>query len=277
MKKIRLIALVVLAMLLVVGSAQALTIEGATYEGGVLRWSVKDFTDVYDAYIDGLKQVQTSKNNGSFKISLTNGVHNLEIRDIKGNSDSREFVVAPAVTTAPSTQPTVKPTETPSAQTIKITKAATKTVYLGTKYKVEVTGKTIKSGKSSASKVATMAADGTLTLKKAGTAKITITLTNKKSIKLTLKVVDPTAVTKVKLNKSGTQKLKVGKTLQLVPTITVPTKTEANQKVTWSSSKKSVATVDANGLVTAKKAGTATITVKSNNGKKATVKIKVSK
>ena len=275
MKKIRVIALVVLAMLLVVGSAQALTIENITYDNGSVSWTVKDFSETYDVYIDGTKSVAISKNAGKFKINLADGGHTLSIIDFAGNRANANFIAGPVVTP---TIPPIEPTPTaPAAQTIKITKAATKTVYLGTKYTVEVTGKTIKSTKSSAKKVATMAADGTLTLKNAGSAKITITLTNKKTIKLTLKVVDPTAVTKVKLNKSGTQKLKVGKTLQLVPTITVPTKTEANQKVTWSSSKKSVATVDENGLVTAKKAGTATITVKSNNGKKATVKIKVSK
>ena len=41
-----------------------------------------------------------------------------------------------------------------------------------------------------------------------------------------------------------------------------------NQNVTWSSDKPEVATVDANGKVTAKAAGTATITVTTEDGKK---------
>lgn len=42
----------------------------------------------------------------------------------------------------------------------------------------------------------------------------------------------------------------------------------ATEKLTWTSSNKKVATVDKNGKVTAKKAGKATITVKSANGKR---------
>ena len=45
--------------------------------------------------------------------------------------------------------------------------------------------------------------------------------------------------------------------------------------VTWTSSNKKVATVDAFGKVTAKKKGKVTITVKTTSGKKATCKITV--
>ena len=43
----------------------------------------------------------------------------------------------------------------------------------------------------------------------------------------------------------------------------------ATEKITWTSSNKKVATVSSKGKVTAKKAGTATITAKTSNGKKA--------
>lgn len=42
--------------------------------------------------------------------------------------------------------------------------------------------------------------------------------------------------------------------------------------MTWSSSNKKVATVDKNGVVTAVKKGTVTITAKTSGGKKATCK-----
>lgn len=53
------------------------------------------------------------------------------------------------------------------------------------------------------------------------------------------------------------------------------TPTNSTDSMTWSSSSKKVATVTANGVVTAVKAGTATITVKTSSRKKATCKITV--
>ena len=160
------------------------------------------------------------------------------------------------------------------AQTLAITKKATKTVNLGTAYQIEVTGKAIKSCKSSAAKVASVTKDGLVTPKKAGSAKITITTTDKKSIALTLKVVDPTAATKVTIGNGKSLSLTVGDTAQLTAAVSPST---ANPSVTWKSSKASVASVDANGLVTAKKAGTAKITVTTASKKTATISITVSK
>ena len=79
------------------------------------------------------------------------------------------------------------------------------------------------------------------------------------------------APTKVTLNKTSATLVK-GKTLTLKATLTP---SNASTKFTWSSSDKSVATVDSNGKVKAVKKGTATITVKTSNNKKATCKITV--
>ncbi len=49
----------------------------------------------------------------------------------------------------------------------------------------------------------------------------------------------------------------------------------AMAKLTWTSSKKAVATVDANGNVKGRKAGSTTISVKTDNGKSAKMKVKV--
>ena len=78
--------------------------------------------------------------------------------------------------------------------------------------------------------------------------------------------------TSVALNKT-TLTLDTGKTSTLKATV-YPSNA-ANKKCTWRSSNTSVATVDSNGKVTAKKAGTATITVKTSNGKTATCKVTV--
>ncbi|MBR4166926.1 MAG: Ig-like domain-containing protein [Bacteroidales bacterium] len=83
------------------------------------------------------------------------------------------------------------------------------------------------------------------------------------------------AVTGISLNQTSAE-LEVGKTLQLKPTITPSNAT--NKSVQWTSSNSAVASVDINGLVTAKAIGTAQITAKTEDGgKTATVSITVKK
>ena len=74
-------------------------------------------------------------------------------------------------------------------------------------------------------------------------------------------------VEKVSLNKSATI-LTEGESETLTATIT-PSNATGDKTVKWSSSNEAVATVDSNGKVTAKKAGTAVITATSSNGKTA--------
>ena len=82
-----------------------------------------------------------------------------------------------------------------------------------------------------------------------------------------------TAVTGVSLSQTSATMNK-GDTLQLTATISPSNAT--NQSVTWSSSDSTVASVSNSGLVTAKKGGTATITVKTaDGGKTATCSITV--
>ena len=85
---------------------------------------------------------------------------------------------------------------------------------------------------------------------------------------IALDVSDPTSVS---LNKTALT-LDVGKSYTLAKTVSP---SNAVTSYTWRSSNTSVATVDSNGKVTAKKAGTATITVKTSNGKTATCKVTV--
>ena len=82
-----------------------------------------------------------------------------------------------------------------------------------------------------------------------------------------------------KLTGKKTITLTKGKKATLTTTVTVTPNKAANKKVTYKSSNKKVATVNSKGVITAKKAGSAKITVtsKKNSKKKATVKVKVVK
>ena len=126
------------------------------------------------------------------------------------------------------------------------------------------TGNTVKV-KSSNSKVVsvkkTSEKSATLTVKKAGTATITVYANNK--VKDTLKITVLQKVTKI-TPKSQYVFVTKGKSVQLKSSV-YPSKA-SNKKLTYSSSKKSVATVSASGKVTGKKAGTATITIKAKDG-----------
>jgi len=168
------------------------------------------------------------------------------------------------------------------APTLKLNLTAGKTVPMKVKqsFNVKVTGLAngdgVKSWKSNKTKIATVR-NGKITAKKTGTAKITVTLNsgyttwfkvkvqkskvNTTSLKVLNKATGKNVAKKVTLKRRGKLNLSA-----VVAPVT------SKQKVTFSSSKKSVATVNSKGVVTAKKKGKATITVKS--GKK-TVKIKI--
>jgi len=121
--------------------------------------------------------------------------------------------------------------------------------------------------------IVSVSASGKVTAKSAGTATITVT-TKDGSYKATCKVtVTSVKVTGVSLNKTSLS-LKVNETSTL--TATVNPSNATNKNVTWSSDNASIVTVDSNGKVTAKSAGTATITVTTKDGSKtATCKITV--
>ena len=172
----------------------------------------------------------------------------------------KEKPVEPVVT------PDVKPTVTPSKNETKPTATPTPVVkpgitakvsqvYVGKKATIKVT-KTKVTGKvtfkSSNKKVATVNSKGVITGKKAGKAVITVKV-GKYTKKLTVKVKKPS----FKLVKSSVKLKKGSKT-------TIRVKAAPVSKVTYKTSNKKVATVNSKGVVTAKKKGTAKITVKCN-------------
>ena len=122
----------------------------------------------------------------------------------------------------------------------------------GETQKLQVTGteETVK-WSSNKKKIAQVASDGTVTAKKKGTAVITAKIGK---TKLTCKVL----VEQPKLNKTKLV-LNVKNTFQLKLTGT-------GQKIKWATNKKSVAAVK-NGLITAKKKGTAVITATVGSAK----------
>ena len=169
----------------------------------------------------------------------------------------------------------------PATLTLNVTAKKTVPMKVKQSFTVKATGLAngdgVKSWKSNKPKIATVSRNGKITAKKTGTATITVTLNsgyttwfkvkvqksavNTTSLKVLNKATGKNAAKKVTLKRRGKLNLSA-----------VVAPATSKQKVTFSSSKKSVATVNSKGVVTAKKKGKATITVKS--GKK-TVKIQI--
>ena len=131
-----------------------------------------------------------------------------------------------------------------------------------------VTSKEKVTYSSSNKKVATVSSKGVIKAKKAGTAKITVKSGSKKVV-VTVKV---TGVKTTKLSGvPATKKIAKGKSFKIKAAAT-PKNTD--EKITFKSSNKKVATVTSKGVVKGLKKGAATITVQSGS-KKMTCKVTV--
>ena len=124
---------------------------------------------------------------------------------------------------------------------------------------------------SSDEDVAVVSQKGVVTALEEGTTTISVETFNDCEDTIDI-IVSAKTPTSVKLNKTGTVSLALGKTLQLKATVNP---SDAKTKLTWKSSKAKVASVSSAGKVTSQSAGTTKITVKTSNGKKASVKVKV--
>ena len=121
--------------------------------------------------------------------------------------------------------------------------------------------------------VATVDANGNIAALSEGTAIITLTGANGVTAAVTVNVTE-IHISSVTLDKTEAT-VEAGETVQLTATVAPANHTDDNTAVTWSSSDETVATVDANGLVTAVAGGKATITATTWNGKEASFEITI--
>ncbi len=155
------------------------------------------------------------------------------------------------------------------------TNFSSKTVGIGEEIYIKATSNKLSSGDtvtlaSSNSKIATVDSNGKIKGISAG--KVTITATSKMGGKATATVTVKPAPTSIRLNKTNLT-LGVGEKFDLDSYLSAGS---ASSRCPYSSSNSAVASVaESGGLVTAKKVGTATITVRTYNGKTATCKVTV--
>lgn len=123
---------------------------------------------------------------------------------------------------------------------------------------------TLPTWKSSNSSVASVNTYGKVSAKKSGTAVITA------------KVKKGEASCKVTVNKTKVSISKTSASMERGGSLTLTATTSNKSPVTWKSSKKSIATIDENGSITALKPGETTITA-SSDGSSATCKLTVKK
>lgn len=125
---------------------------------------------------------------------------------------------------------------------------------------------------SSKPSIATVSTSGKIRAKKKGTATITATLSTgaTTSVKITVKA----APKRIRTSPAGKKTIKIRKSFSVK--VKLPANT-ASHSISYTSSKPRVAKVSKQGKVTGKKQGSAIITVKTFNGKKAKIKVKVKK
>jgi uncharacterized protein YjdB len=240
------VTLVITSLLLtpeLVSAAPKLTLTAPTASQSVVyltKGTALSLTARYRAQGDKV-QMYSSSNSKVAKINVRGkvkavktGKATITVRTAKGKKDTIRLVVtskkknAKKITITKSKSVNVKVVYRP---TVKLTpKSATNTVRY----------------KSSNKKIATVNAAGYITAKKVGKVTITAKTSNGKVAKLSLTVKDPVKISKTKATVRADRKLQL-------------TASAPSGKLKWSSSDKSIATVNSKGEVTAKKDGTVKI------------------
>lgn len=181
--------------------------------------------------------------------------------------------------TEPETEATKAPTAAPAQKIANINIFFDKpnvTLNVGQQEKITVTwnplnttDKTLKWYNSNTN-VASVTSSGLITALSPGTATIQVATKEGHTAQCTIKVIQP--ATSIGLNWSG-YNLNVGTSVQLK--VLVSPSNAAAPSVKWRSSNTAVASVDANGTVTARGAGSATITAETGSGLTSSCTIKV--
>lgn len=170
----------------------------------------------------------------------------------------------------------ITPTAVAQAASVPAMSAKSADVLVGKTYDFKIDNKAKNSKyqwKSSNTSVAKVTNQGTVTGLKKGKATITCQITAQgKVYKLTSTVAVRTPAKSITINNKITE-LKVGEKYNLNRILSPAS---SSDKTTWSSSDKTIAKPDKNGIFTALKEGTVTITAKTLSGKKDSVTIKVS-
>lgn len=215
-----------------------------------------DYVTKVTADNTGIVKVQNVKKDGTFKLTAGKKAGTATVTVFLASGNHASFKVA---------------VQKGAVKTAKITAAIKKlTITKGETYKsladsitvAPITSKEKITYSSSNKKVATVSSKGVIKAQKAGTAKITVKSGSKKVV-VTVKVI---GVKTTKLSAVPEIKtIKKGKTFK-IKAVAAPKNTD--DKITYKSSNKKIATVTSKGVVKGLRKGTVTITVQSGSQKK---------
>lgn len=224
----------------------------------------------------GLGEANAIGNEVVAPTSMTQNIQNNQMT-VSLSGCSVNVIRVPLTQKSPNPKPDPKPDPTPTPQTepksVSLNVGKAITIGQGESVTLNATVKPAKASQkvtwATSKKSFVTMKNGKITGKKPGKSVITVKTTNGKTAKCTVTVKKKPS--KITINVKS-KSLKKGKTFRIK--VKFP-KNTYSYKLTYSSNKKKVATVSSTGVVKAKKKGTATITVKTFNGKKAKIKITV--
>ena len=225
-------------------------------------FSEGDYVTAVTSNKPGTVKVTNVNKNGTFKLTAGKKKGSAVVTVTLASKKTASF----KVTVQKAAVKTTKITTTTKSLTL--AKGATYKKLASSIAVTPVTSKEKVTYSSSNKKVATVSSKGVIKAKKAGTAKITVK-SGKKKVVVTVKVtgVKTTNLSGVPAAKNVSK----GKSFK-IKAIATPKNTD--EKITFKSSNKKVATVTSKGVVKGLKKGTATITVRSGS-KKMTCKVTV--